>query len=87
MSNSQQNLQALLGDIAESNLLCFGVRDIEAWFKTNISPFDCSDRGSIRLFVLSIASDVQELISRNRIEEARQLLNRQKWVISQKLRQ
>ena len=66
----------------------FGVPSIGEWYDEQFlypedkdSPF----AGGNKLLVMSMMSDVQEMIDRSLMDEARHTLNRAKWVVSNKL--
>ena len=66
----------------------FGVPSIGEWYDEQFlypedkdSPFV----GGTKLLVMSMMSDVQEMIDRSLMDEARHTLNRAKWVVSNKL--
>ena len=66
----------------------FGVPSIGEWYDEQFlypedkdSPF----AGGNKLLVMSMMSDVQEMIDRSLVDEARHTLNRAKWIISNKL--
>ena len=66
----------------------FGVPSIGEWYDEQFlypedkdSPFV----GGNKLLVMSMMSDVQEMIYRSLMDEARHTLNRAKWIISNKL--
>lgn len=70
----------------DKNKQMYGVPDIEAWWSTNIAfMFDVNDKQEQAMMVMSMLSDVQEMIERDMDEEARQTLNRAKWTIREKL--
>ena len=66
----------------------YGVPSIGEWYDEQFlfpedkdSPFIAGDR----LLIASMLSDVQEMIAMGLDDEARQVLNRAKWVVSNKL--
>jgi hypothetical protein len=83
-----------LRDTSARFLEMYGVPSIGAWYDTEIDFLDCTwgkdQAGANKMLVMSMLSDVQEMVARgletsNLDEEARQVLNRAKWVISNKL--
>lgn len=76
-------------DTSARFLVMYGVPSIGAWYDTEIDYLDCTwgkdQAGANKMLVMSMLSDVQEMVERGLAEEARQTLNRAKWVISNKL--
>ena len=82
------NNNPLLPIVTQRMTEMFGVPAIGEWYDEQFlypedkdSPFV----GGNKLLVASMLSDVQEMIDRSLHEEARQTLNRAKWVLSNKL--
>ena len=78
----------LLPLVTQRMMEMFGVPSIGEWYDEQFlypedkdSPF----AGGNKLLVMSMMSDVQEMIDRSLMDEARQTLNRAKWVVSNKL--
>lgn len=67
------------------SLNCFGVQDINSWWNDYVAP-TIVDTRDITTFVIGLASDAQAEIEMGMADQARATLNRQKWVISNKLR-
>lgn len=67
----------------------FGVDNIEQWYSDTIIPVLNDDRSNAKMLAMSLLSDVQEMLVMSVIsrvgDEARQTINRAKWVISNKL--
>lgn len=64
-------------------LRCYGTRDIEGW-KREIEAQEKNFMMSRQMMLMSILSDVQELMSMGRTEEARQYINRVKFLLSER---
>ena len=82
------NNNDLLPVVTQRMMEMFGVPSIGEWYDEQFlypedkdSPF----AGGNKLLVMSMMSDVQEMIDRSLVDEARQTLNRAKWVVSNKL--
>ena len=82
------NNNPLLPIVTQRMTEMFGVPAIGEWYAEQFlfpedkdSPFV----GGNKLLAMSMISDAQEMISRGLHEEARQTLNRAKWVLSNKL--
>ena len=82
------NNNDLLPVVTQRMMEMFGVPSIGEWYDEQFlypedkdSPF----AGGNKLLVMSMMSDVQEMIDRSLVDEARQTLNRAKWIISNKL--
>ena len=73
-----------LRDTSARFLEVYGVPSIGAWYDEAID-LHSGHKGHNKMLVMSMLSDAQELIERGYNEEARQTLNRSKWVISNKL--
>lgn len=61
---------------------------MEAWYEYQLSWAPPHVEGMItpqKMLVMSILSDVQEMVERGMNEEARACLNQAKWVIREKL--
>ena len=78
----------LLPLVTQRMMEMFGVPSIGEWYDEQFlypedkdSPF----AGGNKLLVMSMMSDVQEMIDRSLVDEARHTLNRAKWIISNKL--
>ena len=71
-------------DTSARFLEMYGVPSIGAWYDEQIDYF-WKMKGADKMLVMSMLSDVQEMVERGLAEEARQTLNRAKWVISNKL--
>ena len=86
-----------LRDTSARFLEMYGVPSIGAWYDTEIDFLDCTwgkdQAGANKMLVMSMLSYVQEMVAwrhrdletSNLDEELRQVLNRAKWVISNKL--
>lgn len=59
------------------NQLAFGVKDIKSWSTMALDASEGDALGMVR----SMLSDVQEMIERDMKEEARQQLNRVKYLL------
>jgi len=75
----------LLPLVTKRMMEMYGVPSIGEWYDEQFlfpedkdSPFVGGDK----LLVMSMLSDVQEMIERSLMDEARQTLNRAKWVLS-----
>ena len=84
MNNNNDLLPAVTQRMNEM----YGVPSIGEWYDEQFlfpedkdSPFIAGDR----LLIASMLSDVQEMIAMGLDDEARQVLNRAKWVVSNKL--
>ena len=82
------NNNDLLPVVTQRMMEMFGVPSIGEWYDEQFlypedkdSPFV----GGNKLLVASMLSDVQEMIYRSLVDEARHKLNRAKWIISNKL--
>ena len=82
------NNNDLLPVVTQRMMEMFGVPSIGEWYDEQFlypedkdSPF----AGGNKLLVMSMMSDVQEMIDRSLVDEARHTLNRAKWIISNKL--
>lgn len=82
------NNNDLLPVVTQRMMELYGVPSIGEWYDEQFlfpedkdSPFIAGDR----LLIASMLSDVQEMIAMSLDDEARQVLNRAKWVISNKL--
>jgi hypothetical protein len=82
------NNNDLLPIVTQRMTEMFGVPSIGEWYDEQFlypedkdSPFV----GGNKLLVMSMMSDVQEMIDRGLHEEARHTLNRAKWVLSNKV--
>ena len=82
------NNNDLLPVVTQRMMEMFGVPSIGEWYDEQFlypedkdSPF----AGGNKLLVMSMMSDVQEMIDRSMMDEARHTLNRAKWIISNKL--
>ena len=82
------NNNDLLPVVTQRMMEMFGVPSIGEWYDEQFlypedkdSPF----AGGNKLLVMSMMSDVQEMIDRSLVDEARHTLNRAKWVVSNKL--
>ena len=71
---------------SEINHRMFGVDSMDEWWSANTTFFlneeDVRDK---KMLLMSMLSDVQEMVNRGLEEEARQTLNRAKWMISRKM--
>lgn len=65
-------------ELEARNELMFGVKDIRSW---SMAALDASE-GNAMSMVRSMLSDVQEMIERDMKEDARQALNRTKFLLS-----
>ena len=76
-------------DTSARFLEMYGVPSIGAWYDTEMDFLDCTwgkdQAGANKMLVMSMLSDVQEMVERGLTEEARQTLNRVKWTITNKL--
>lgn len=64
----------------------FGVSDINQWWYSNTAHLFIADTPHERkMMVMGMLSDVQEMIERGLHEDARQTLNRAKWVVREKI--
>lgn len=76
-------------DTSARFLEMYGVPSIGAWYDTEMDFLDCTwgkdQAGANKMLVMSMLSDVQEMVERGLTEEARQTLNRAKWTITNKL--
>jgi hypothetical protein len=86
--DTPQHMNDLLPLVTQRMMEMFGVPSIGEWYDEQFlypedkdSPF----AGGNKLLVMSMMSDVQEMIDRSLMDEARQTLNRAKWVVSNKL--
>lgn len=70
------NNNDLLPVVTQRMMEMFGVPSIGEWYDAG----KCN-----KLLVMSMMSDVQEMIDRSMMDEARHTLNRAKWIISNKL--
>ena len=82
------NNNDLLPVVTQRMMEMYGVPSIGKWYDEQFlypedkdSPFV----GGHKLLVMSMMSDVQEMIDRSLMDEARHTLNRAKWIISNKL--
>ena len=86
--DTPQHMNDLLPLVTQRMMELYGVPSIGEWYSEQFlypedkdSPFV----GGHKLLVMSMMSDVQEMIDRSLMDEARQTLNRAKWVVSNKL--
>ena len=86
--DTPQHMNDLLPLVTQRMMEMFGVPSIGEWYDEQFlypedkdSPF----AGGNKLLVMSMMSDVQEMIDRSLVDEARHTLNRAKWIISNKL--
>ena len=86
--DTPRHMNDLLPLVTQRMMEMFGVPSIGEWYDEQFlypedkdSPF----AGGNKLLVMSMMSDVQEMIDRSLMDEARQTLNRAKWVVSNKL--
>ena len=86
--DTPRHMNDLLPLVTQRMMEMFGVPSIGEWYDEQFlypedkdSPFV----GGHKLMVMSMMSDVQEMIDRSLVDEARQTLNRAKWVVSNKL--
>lgn len=66
----------------------YGVDDMDMWYERTMQWSFPTTPGMItgeKMLVMSMLSDVQEMIERGMNEEARMCLNQAKWVIREKL--
>ena len=82
------NNNDLLPIVTQRTTEMFGVPSISEWYDEQFlypedkdSPFV----GGNKLLVMSMLSDVQEMIDRSLMDEARHTLNKAKWILSNKL--
>jgi hypothetical protein len=82
------NNNDLLPIVTQRMTEMFGVPSIGEWYDEQFlypedkdSPF----AGGNKLLVMSMLSDVQEMIDRSLMDEARHTLNKAKWILSNKL--
>ena len=71
-------------DTSARFLEMYGVPSIGAWYDEQ-SDYFWKMKGADKMLVMSMLSDVQEMVERGLTEEARQTLNRAKWTITNKL--
>jgi len=64
----------------KNNTIMFGVDDVDAWLNSVIESPTYRIRG-YELTLTSLLSDVQEQLSLDRCEEARQAINRIKYLV------
>ena len=83
--NNNTTTNPMLPIVTQRMMEMFGVPSIGDWYSEQFlypedkdSPFV----GGNKLLVMSMMSDVQEMIDKGLDEEARQTLNRAKWVLS-----
>lgn len=83
--NNNTTTNPMLPIVTQRMMEMFGVPSIGEWYSEQFlypedkdSPFV----GGNKLLVMSMMSDVQEMIDKGLDEEARQTLNRAKWVLS-----
>ena len=76
-----QNVKMILDEIKPQMLHCYGVERIGEWYDTNNEL----SFGDDKMLLASMLSDVQEMIRFGMNEEARQTLNRAKWLIREHL--
>ena len=75
------NNNDLLPVVTQRMMEMFGVPSIGEWYDEQfLYPV-----GGNKMLVMSMMSDVQEMIDRSLVDEARHTLNRAKWIISNKL--
>jgi hypothetical protein len=64
----------------EQSKQMYGVEDMEVWFE-----YQMKWSMEVKMLVMGMLSDTQELVLRGMDEEARTLLNQAKWVVRTKL--
>jgi hypothetical protein len=72
----------------QTSKMMYGVEDMDKWYESAMQWTLPSTPGMItgeKMLVMSMLSDVQEMIERGLNEEARACLNQAKWVIREKL--
>ena len=86
--NNSTATNPMLPIVTQRMMEMFGVPAIGEWYDEQFlypedkdSPFV----GGNKLLAMSMISDAQEMIERGLNEEARQTLNRAKWVLSNKV--
>ena len=82
------NNNDLLPLVTQRMMEMFGVPSIGEWYDEQFLYLEDKDSpfvGGNKLLVMSMMSDVQEMIDRSMMDEARHTLNRAKWIISNKL--
>ena len=70
----------MMSQIKSNMLAMYGVEAIGKWHDDNTEWFDDD-----KMLLMSMLSDVQEMIERGMNEEARLTLNRAKWLIREHL--
>jgi len=83
--DTPRHMNDLLPIVTQRMMEMYGVPSIGEWYDEQFlypedkdSPFI----GGNKLLVMSMLSDVQEMIDRSLMDEARQTLNKAKWVLS-----
>lgn len=77
---STEQAIAMISEVKSKMLAMYGVESISKWHNDHTEWFDDD-----KMLLMSMLSDVQEMNERGMVEEARQTLNRAKWLIREHL--